>query len=318
MRRLILAGVCALALSSAPCEAQIATPGTVVFDPTVVTKLLAEIGIENAQLDQMVLTVQEVLQVYNEAVGIYSSVAQIVGADQWAPGLTGASSRNPLPFIASTHPGWVGGYNDPSSLPFGSQYMQQNTIGGDIRVFEDGAFVGTEIAKAIRSISSMQAVASNNIQAIENRIFALNDLFTHLANLGTIMQAGSLSARLQSEANYAQSQKIQSQNLEAAATQQLAVLQYNQRQWQYQDESNGIAVSCKALAASSNPLSLPECNRASAAGRVSAGGVPAAASYVAVAGQPATSTDVPEASSSECGPGTSPGLVSGAAGCVPN
>jgi hypothetical protein len=41
------------------------------------------------------------------------------------------NSAVPLPFVASASAGWVGGFNDPSALPFGSQYLTQNTVGGD-------------------------------------------------------------------------------------------------------------------------------------------------------------------------------------------
>lgn len=261
MRKILLAGVAALSLVGMPARADLP-----VIDITSVGKLLQSIGIEGQQLEQMIATVQGILQVYQETQMVFNSVSELVHAEQWAQGLLSPSARNPLPFAASEHPGWVGGFNDPSSLPFGSQYLGQNTVGGNLSVYQHGDFVGGEFVKAIRSLSTMQALASGNVLSIENRIIALGNLFSRLASIGTIQETGSLQARLEAEANYAHAQKIQSQNLYAAAQQQLAVLEYNQRQWQYQDEQHGIAIMCQSLASSPNPYFLRECSGVSGSG----------------------------------------------------
>ncbi len=254
MRKLLLAGAAVLPLLfGAPAHADLP-----VIDVSAIARLLQQLGIENEQLTQLLITVKEIEDVYVEATQIYNSLSELVGADQWAPGLR--AERNPLPFTAREHPGWVSGANDPSSLPFGSYYMGANTIGGDITVYQDGSFVGGEFVKAIRSIATIQSIASNNILSIENRILALGDLFERLGSIGTLQETDSLSARLHSEANYAHSQQVQSQNLRAAADQQLAVLTYNQRQYEWQDEKNGVKTACGALAAGPSAFSLAECN----------------------------------------------------------
>lgn len=268
MRRRIFVILIALTLTGAvPARSQVSSgPGIAVFDLAQATNILKSIGIESDQLTQLVLTVEEVWQVYQEAILIYNSVNELVRADSWAGSLLNSAIRNPLPFAALDHPGWVGGFNDPSSLPFGSYYMGANTVGGNINAFKDGTFVGNEIVKTIRSFSTMQALASNNVLSIENRIIGLADLFEKLGTVGTIQQTDSLSARLHSEANYAHSQQVQSQNLKAAADQQIAVLKHNQQQYQYLDESNGVSFGCQTLAAGPNALSIAECTGAGAGG----------------------------------------------------
>jgi hypothetical protein len=255
MRKLLFASVAIIGLMAVqPARADLP-----VIDVTAIGDLLEQIGIQGEQLTQIINVYNETIQVYGMATNIWGAVEKIVGADQWAPGLTDAGIRNPLPFAASQHPNWVGGFNDPGGLPFGSQYMNQNTVGGDASVYNDGSFVGAEILKATRSLSSMQALASNHVQAIETRINALNDLFVQLGNIGKIQETESLSARLHTESNYANSQVIQAQQVMNAAQMQIAVTENNQRQWMYQDEANGIKAACGSARAAASFLVLSAC-----------------------------------------------------------
>ncbi len=255
MRQLLLAGIAIIALIG-PARADLP-----VVDFTAIGDLLEQIGIQGEQLDEMIATFDEIVQVYTMATNIWNSVAEVVGADQWATGLNDPAQRNPLPFAAADHPGWVGGYNDPSSLPFGGQYLSQNTVGGDTSVYKGGDFVGAEILKSIQSVSSMQAVATNHVQAIENRITALTDLFSHLASIGTIQETDSLSARLHTEANFAHSQQIQAQQVMAAAQLQRDARESNQQQWLYQDEANGIKAACGSAASAASWITIGACSK---------------------------------------------------------
>ncbi len=253
MKRLLLAGVATIALMG-PARADLP-----VVDFTAIGHMLEEIGIEGDQLTEMIATFQEIVQVYTMATNIWNSVQEVVGTDQWAPGLNDPAQRNPLPFAAADHPGWVGGYNDPSGLPFGGQYLSQNTVGGDTSVYKGGDFVGAEILKGIQSVSSMQAVASNHVQSIETRITALTDLFSHLSSIATIQETDSLSARLHTELNFAQSQQVQAQQVMAAAQLQRDARENNQQQFLYQDEINGIKAACGSASSAASFITIPAC-----------------------------------------------------------
>jgi type IV secretion system protein VirB5 len=256
-RHLLLCAAATIALLTVPlAPARAALP---VVDFEAIAQLLESVGIEGQQLTELIATYNEVVQVYSMATNIWGAVEKVVGADQWAPGLTDAAIRNPLPFAASQHPAWVGGFNDPSAIPFGSQYMNQNTVGGDASIYNDGSFVGSEILKATRALSSMQALASNHVQAIETRINALNDLFAQLGNIGKIQETESLSARLHTESNYANSQVVQAQQVMNAAQMQIAVTENNQRQWMYQDEANGIKAACGSMRSAASFLVISAC-----------------------------------------------------------
>jgi hypothetical protein len=249
MKKFLLTVLAALTLTASGGRAQIdfsgGTDGAgfVVYDPTAVTQLLEQVGISQEQLTQLVETYKQVVQVYGMATQIWNSVSGLAGASGWAPALNNPALRNPLPFAAADHPGWVGGFNDPSSLP----------------VYDDGSFVGPEILKAIRSLSSMQAVATNHVQSIETRIAALGNLFSQLDNIDTVQKTDGLSARLNTELNYANSQQVQAQQVMSAAQLQLAVLDYNQRQWLYQDETNGITAACASVQTAGGFVTIPAC-----------------------------------------------------------
>ena len=234
-------------------------PGAVVFDPSNLAQLLKSVGIEGDQLTQLVETYNEIVQVYTMTTNVWNSVHELVGADQMAPPLLDGGVRNPLPFSAAEHPGWVGGFNDPSGLSFGTQYMNQNTVGGDPTVYEDDSLAGNEILKSLRSLSSMQAVSTHGLESIETRIAGLYELFTQLANIGTVQETDSLSARLHNELNFASAQQVQAQQTMAAAQLQMGVLDNNARQWMYQDEHNGVAAACNNVANAGGFVAFTAC-----------------------------------------------------------
>ena len=120
-------------------------------------------------------------------------------------------------------------------------------MGGDPSIYDDGTFVGPEILKAVRSLASMQAVATNHVQAIETRIAALERPLLQLDSIDTVQKTDSLSARLNSGTQLRHSQQVQAQQVMSAAQLQLRCSSYNQRQWLYQDETTGITAACASV-----------------------------------------------------------------------
>jgi hypothetical protein len=256
-RHLLFAAAAAIGLLAMPGEP--AHADLPVIDATSIADLLKQIGIQGEQLTQLVNVYNETIQVYGMATNIWGAVEKLVGADQWAGALQTSTNRNPLPFPAADHPGWVGGFNDPSGLPFGAEYVKQNTVGSDPSVYQDGSFTGKELLKSIRSLSSMQAVASNHLVQIETRINALGELFGHLASIGKLQETDSLSARFHSELNYATTQQVQAQQVLVAAQMQRDVAENNQRQWMWQDEKTGIEAACATAHKAASYVSIPAC-----------------------------------------------------------
>jgi hypothetical protein len=152
-----------------------------------------------------------------------------------------------LPYAAADAPGWIGGFNDPAGVPFGSVYAQQNTVGGDASLFDDGTFAGQEIFKAIRSYSSIMGVANTHLQSIEDRIAGLTVLFNQLDALTKLIESGMLQSRFNDELNYASAQQAQATQTMSAIAMQQAAFDNNQRQWMYLDETNGITAACGSV-----------------------------------------------------------------------
>jgi hypothetical protein len=299
MKKLLIAGVAALTLA-VPAEAQLFGPGNVVFDPTAVGKLLEQIGIQGSQLDQLVQTYNQVVQVYNQTTNVWHAVEGVAGAAEWAPGLRSQLAMNPLPYAADSHPGWVGGFNDPSGIPYGAVYQSQNTVGGDPSVFNDGTFAGQELLKSIRSYSSIMGVANNGMLSIEQRLGSLSDLFNQLDALPKLFATGQLQARLNTELNYANSQNTQATQTMSAITMQKAVFENNQTQWTYLDQTNGITAACGII----SQISFAACNGSPA------GGAPLPSTTSTVAATTTLSTG-PAATATAFVPGTDTPIAPG-------
>jgi hypothetical protein len=248
MRIVAVSFLLAAGLAIAPPPAHAFLP---VIDPTAIGRLVAQLRVA--------------IQTYQEAIQIFNSVNGLAHAETWAPALNNPAMQNPLPFAANQFPSYVSGQTSPSGLPFGQQYLTQNTVGGNLGAFQDNTFVGNQIAQRIQAISAMQATATNNLASLEQRLAALPAIAAQLASAATIQQTSSIATRLASEENYVQSQQTQASNMLAAGQMQLAALKMQMRQYEYLDEQNGINTMCGAYAANSAGMpSLPDCRQTGA------------------------------------------------------
>jgi hypothetical protein len=255
MRTILLAGVTAIALLTAPSsDAQLA-----VIDAKSIDQLVNQLKVLQQQLQQAEQIYQQTVAVYNQAVSIVRSVSGLTNASSLAPVLNSIGLQNPLPTASASLPGFIGGTSSAASLPFGSQYLAQNTVGA---LPADASFPSTQIRQAVNSISSLEAYANQNLQALERRIQSLPAIVSQIASASTVQQMNGLQARLTGEANYATAQQAQAVNLHTAATAQLQAIQMAQLQFAYQQETAAIQATCAALAATAVAITLPSCQTA--------------------------------------------------------
>lgn len=252
IRTVLLAGAAALALvTTRPADAQMP-----VIDVKSIDQLVDQMKVLQQQLQQAEQIYQETIGVYNQAVSIVKSVSGLTNATSLAPGLNSIGLQNPLPTGSTSLPGFIGGASSAASLPFGSQYLAQNTVG---TLPTDPSFLSTQIRQAVNSISSLQAYANQNLQALEQRIQSLPAIVSQIANASTVQQISGLQARLTGEANYASAQQAQAANLHTAMSAQLQAIQMAQLQFEYQQENAGVQATCAALAATAVSITLPSC-----------------------------------------------------------
>jgi hypothetical protein len=154
-----------------------------------------------------------------------------------------------MPFSSSAASGFFSGATSPSGLPFGSVFAAANTVG---QLPGEVSFMASQITRSVNAISSFQATAANNLQALENRAAALPDIGAQLDTARTVKETDDITARLQAEQNYATLQNAQATNLAVSAQMSLAAQQERERQALYQHNQARIASSC-AVAGQAGP-----------------------------------------------------------------
>ena len=238
----------AIVASLAGSTSFIATPADgqlAVIDVKAIAQLTTQLQILQQQLNQAIQLYQQTIQIANQAASINKNTSGLTNAYSLAPGLNVAGLQDPIPTASASIPGFVGGLSSAASLPFGSTYLQQNTIGS---LPTDVSFASTQIRQGVNALSSLQALATNNLQALETRIAALPAIAQAIASASTVQQMNALQARLTGEQNYAAAQTAQANNLKAALASQIASIQLQGIQYEYQDGKTGIAAACSALA----------------------------------------------------------------------
>jgi Type IV secretion system proteins len=212
-----------------------------VIDSAAITKLLE-------QLHEAEQQYQEIVATYNQLVATYQSLTQLTNINGVAPELEQPMLQNPVPNTTML-PGLLDGLSPPSMLggnlgSLAQQYLGQNQVyqpqGTD--------FEAQQLRADANSTAEIQAVATQNLQALQARAADLTQIQNQLNSAGTIQQVASVQARLAAEQNYVQTQTAQAENLRILAAAQTQVDREAQQQAERQSEDQGIQAACGALA----------------------------------------------------------------------
>jgi len=211
--------------------------------------------IDNASLAQLVNAVHEAQQQYQQLVQsyeqlreTYQALAQAVNPNQWAQQLEQTFLQNPLP-NTNILPGLLEGLSPPTMLggnlgSLAQQFLNQNQVyqpqGQD--------FQATQIRNAAFSTANIEAIATQNLQSLQERVAALPQLQNQLSSATTLQQVASIQARLIAEQNYVQAQTAQAANLQILVAEQLAQQHEAQDQAARQSAEEGMRDDCAALA----------------------------------------------------------------------
>ncbi len=216
MRRKLLAAVSAAALACgvAPPAHALFGAGDIVSDPGSYVNQATEIGKLVAQLNQLQQQYQVMTQQYAAIAHLPQNIEGI------ASSLTTGGLRNAMPSVtqlgtlldgtdAGSWGGLASGYNDRD------RYADPT---GD----DPGA---VEMLKQRSGLANIQAVATNNIQSLQQRAASLGDFLGSIGSSPDIQQTAAIQARLQLEQNFVATQQAQATNLQVLANAQAQVSQ---------------------------------------------------------------------------------------------
>jgi Type IV secretion system proteins len=233
--RVLASAALALALA-APARA--AMP---VIDNAAIAQLLSQLKTAEQQYQELVAS-------YNQLKATYQALSQLTNINSIATQLEQPWIQNPAP-NTTLLPGILDGLSPPSMLGgnlanLAQQYLQQNRVyqaqGTD---FEAG-----RLNASANSTAELEAVATQNLQALQARAAALTQIQDQLNSANTIQQVASIQARLAAEQNYVQIQTAQAENLRILAAARIQTEDEAQQQAERQSEQQAIAADCQALA----------------------------------------------------------------------
>jgi len=200
----IALGIATLGVGS-PALAQIPVTDTAAFAQLV------------RQLQQAQQQYQQLVNQYNELKSTYQAVSQDVNPNQWAQQLEQAGMQNSVP-NTSLLPNMLAGISPPSSLTGNIGSLAQQFYNLNKVYTPTGTdFGSTQIQRGANETANFEAIATQNLQAMEAREQALPQIQSQLNSATTIQQVGSIQARLVAEQNYVQAQQAQAQNLQLLA-----------------------------------------------------------------------------------------------------
>lgn len=176
---------------------------------------------------------QQLTAQYNQLVMTYQMLTNPVDVASMVTGLNVGTLQNPLPNVTG-----LGGLITGQSIPTGAgvAFYNQNHIYSPT----DNSVASTQLIASGNSIANLQGVATTNLQAIQQRLALLPALQVALSGAQSITEINAIDGRIQLEANYAQAQQAQAQNLTVLALEQEAS-DRQRAQEEHAKEANAIA-----------------------------------------------------------------------------
>lgn len=176
---------------------------------------------------------QQLTAQYNQLVATYQMLTNPVDVASMATGLNVSSIQNPLPNVAG-----LGSLITGQSVSEGAGVTFYNQ--SHIYSPTDNSSASTQLIARGNSIANLQGIATTNLQAIQQRLALLPSLQAALSGAQSITEINAINGRIQLEANYAQAQQAQAQNLTVLALEQEAS-DRQRAQEEHAKEANAIA-----------------------------------------------------------------------------
>lgn len=220
MRRLLKAGVCALALLSAgEARAQLST-----FCVNCQTEF-TEVAREAARIQQVVQQIQTLRSQLQQLQNVYASITHLPdeALSQLGQQLNVSQFRNPLPTANGAIGSLMNGTGMGSLSGLGQRYLNQNRVYAS----PDQDFAANSMATNANSIAGVQSMADQLYQSAAAHNEALQGLEGQLESAPDAKAVADISARVQLEQTYIASQQVQAQAI--STWQQAQVRSYEQQ-----------------------------------------------------------------------------------------
>jgi Type IV secretion system proteins len=232
--RLLAGAALSLALA-APARAQMP-----VIDNAAIAQLLNQLRTAEQQYQELVAS-------YNQLVTTYRALSQLTNINSIATELEQPWLQNPAP-NTTLLPGILNGLSPPSVLGGNLANLAQQYLGQN-RVYQPQGtdFEAGQLSASANSTAEIEAIATQNLQALQARATALTQIQNQLNSASTIQQVASIQARLAAEQNYVQIQTAQAENLRILAAARIETEDEAQQQAERQSEEQGIQAACNAL-----------------------------------------------------------------------
>lgn len=217
MKRFLLCGIAVVAIAAGrPAHAQ----WSVVDIPS---HIFEQLGIQNqvTEIGKWVQQLQAMQQQYQVLMSQYQAIAHLPQSVMSMGGsLTSPTLQNPMPQIGQIQ-GLLNGSSFGPLSTLGNAYSTANTIFNPTG--NDAA--GQAMISRRNGWAGIQAMATNNIQSLQQQTAALGTFLSEIGNSPDIQQTAAIQARLQLEQNYAARQQAAATNLATLAAAQQGVNQ---------------------------------------------------------------------------------------------
>ncbi len=195
--------------------------------------------IDSANLAQTSLTaaramsqLRQLIAQYNQLAATYRMFTSPTDVTSLAPGLGTPFARNPLP-ATNLLDGLIDGASAATGA--GVSFYKQNHV----YTPTDGTAASQALIANGNAIANIEGIAAANLQSVEQRLAQLPGLEADLSAATSITQVNAINGRIALEANYAQAQQVQAQNLALLAREREASERQQEKERFVKDMTNG-------------------------------------------------------------------------------
>jgi type IV secretion system protein VirB5 len=212
-----------------------------VTDLGAIAQLVQQVITAKSQLDTLKSSYDTEQKTYQQVLATYQMLTRFANPNGMAPELEQPSVQNPMPSTTGL-PGMITGTTSFSGTSANLGGLAQQFAKLDQVYTPTGSDdTATRINQQATSIANILGIATQNLQAMQQRAAGLQTLQGELDSASDLQTVASITARIGIEQNYIQTQSAQATTLQTAAQMQLAAVQAQAEQTQRRDAESLFA-----------------------------------------------------------------------------